>query len=119
MRMHFSLLTLTLTTLTSLAIATPHHGQYDYPQNTTFPETYVSPPTKSSAPSTDMGHGYNDPLTNSTSTSSTTAAHTTHPTSTGAMTPASSIIPFTGTSAPIKGASLALVIVAGVLVGWF
>lgn len=113
--MHFSpLLALTLTTLAS---ATPYHGQYDYPHNTTITSSlqmYVYPtstPTKSAA----MGYGYSHgPIVNST----TTADAAEHPTDTAAPS-SPSIVPFTGASAPVKGASLALVVVAGVVVGWY
>ncbi|TID27356.1 Transcriptional regulatory protein [Venturia nashicola] len=136
--MHFSLfsLTLTLTTLTAPILATPYHGQYNLPQDktipSTLPETHVYPTstTNITAPSlsSSAGHGgygyiHDHPLTNSTSTETKSkTAHAVLPSGTGtgtAATSVSSFDPFTGASAPIKGASLALVIVAGVVVGWF
>ncbi|QDS67666.1 hypothetical protein FKW77_004931 [Venturia effusa] len=115
--MHFStLLTLTLTTL---AAATPYHGQYGYPANTNttaapLPDTYVNPtstPTKPTAK-------FDLPLINSTTTGTTATQAVVKPSGTGAP-PSSTLVPFTGASAPVKEASLALVVLAGVVVVWF
>lgn len=132
--MHFP--TLLSLTLASTVLATPYHGQYNYPTNintTTIAasspagETYVyptSPPTKSPT-AAGYGYGYPHPLTNSSSTATTIIAHgvVVHPSGTAApssSSPTSSLVPFTGAAVPkVKGASLALVLLGAVVVVWF
>jgi hypothetical protein len=109
-KMQFStLVTLALSALT--VSATPYHGQYNYPSNTTLPTlpaTYVFPTGGIAKPT-----GIVNTTTTTTPYASTGASY---PSSTGGSYP--TISPFTGGSPPVKEASLALVVLAVGVVGW-
>jgi hypothetical protein len=106
--MQFStLVTLALSAFT--VSATPYHGQYNYPSNTTLPTlaaTYVFPTGGIAKPTGIVN-------TTTTPCASTGASY---PSSTGGSY--STIAPFTGGSPPMKEASLALVVLAVGVVGW-